>query len=63
MIEENVKIVSHFLRNVYNDEILALGQILTAEAENDKDVLKEYLICVKEFCQKMIDNLNEECNN
>lgn len=63
MIEENVKMVSRFLRNIYNEDIIALGQILNAEAENDKETLKDYLLCVQDFCQKMIDNLDEECNN
>lgn len=57
MIEENVKRASRFLRNVYSEDILALGQILNAEAENDKDMLVEYLACVRDFCQTMIDDL------
>lgn len=57
MIDENVKIASKLLRNVYADNILALGQILNAEAENDKKVLIDYLICVKDFCQSLINEL------
>lgn len=57
MIEETVKIASKLLRNVYDDDIIALGQILNAEAENDKEVLKDYLICVKDFCQSLINEL------
>lgn len=57
MIEENVKNASRFLRNVYSEDILALGQILNAEAENDKETIKDYLSCVAEFCYSLIDDL------
>lgn len=57
MIEENVKIASKFLRNIYNEDIAALGQIINAEAENDKEIIREYLECVKSFSQTLIDSL------
>lgn len=57
MIEENVKTASKFLRSVYGDDILAVGQILNAEAENDKTMLIDYLKCVKDFTERLIDSL------
>ena len=57
MIEEKVKTASKFLRTVYGDDILAVGQILNAEAENDKIILRDYLKCVKDFTERLIDSL------
>lgn len=57
MIEETVKIASNFLRNAYNDDIVALAQILNAEAENDKEVLRDYIECVRTFCDKLYESL------
>ena len=57
MIEENVKIASKFLRKVYDEDIAAIGQILNAEADNDKVMLRDYLECVKDFSQRLIDSL------
>ena len=57
MMEENVKTASKFLRSVYGDDILAVGQILNAEAENDKTMLIDYLKCVKDFTERLIESL------
>lgn len=56
-MEENVKTASKFLRSVYGDDILAIGQILNAEAENDKTMLIDYLKCVKDFTERLIESL------
>lgn len=51
--EETVKI----LKALYKDNLLAMSQIITAEINNDVDVLRCYLECVEKFIKDLKNNL------
>lgn len=56
MKEEKITTACNFLKHVYQDHIITLGTILTAEADKDYDTIVQILEIVKEY----IDNLIKE---
>lgn len=56
MKEEKVTTACNFLKHVYQDQILMIGTILTAEADKDYDTIVQILEIVKGY----IDNLIKE---
>jgi len=46
-----------FLREVYDGSIMDVANILTAEAENDKETILKYLASVKEYTEELIEKV------
>lgn len=46
-----------FLREVYDGSIVDIANILTAEAENDKETILKYLASVKEYAEGLIEKV------
>ena len=47
----------NFLREVYDGSIMDVANILTAEAENDKETILKYLTSVKEYTEGLIEKV------
>ena len=43
----------NLLKNIYQDDFMAVAQIITAEADENKEILIEYLECVEDFVKKL----------
>ena len=50
-----MKKAANFLKHVYNSSIQDVANIVTAEAENDRETIIEYLNAVKEFTEGLIE--------
>ena len=48
------------LKNVYADDFVAVSQIITAEANNDTNTIIDYMHCVSDYCNKIVEILSEE---
>ena len=46
-----------FLREVYDGSIMDIANILTAEADNDKETILKYLASVKEYTEGLIEKV------
>ena len=47
----------NFLREVYGGSVVHVANILTAEAENDKETIIKYLEHVKEYTEGLIEKV------
>lgn len=52
-----MKEVVNFLRAVYEGSVVDVANILTAEADGDKEVLLKYLHTVRDYVDKLIEKL------
>lgn len=59
-MNEYLKIAIKLLRNVYQEDITAISQILVAEADNNIDIILSYLDCVEEFVIKLKEKIKEK---
>ena len=51
------KAAVNFLRYVFKDNVSHMANIVVAEAEGDKDTIKEYLEGIRELIDKWIQEL------
>jgi hypothetical protein len=54
MIKEECKEASRFLQRVFQDDIVMLATIITAEANNDCETLRNILLRIQSVTGKMI---------
>ena len=47
----------NFLRQVYHGSVVNVANIITADAENDKETILEYLEGVKEYTEGLIEKV------
>ena len=47
----------NFLRTVYSESVYDVANIITSEAEEDKESILRYLIAVKEYTEGLIDKV------
>ena len=45
----------NFLRQIYSDSINSIATIVTAEAENNKNIILQYLENVKDYTEGLIE--------
>ena len=50
----------NFLREVYGGSIVDVANIITAEAENDKETILKYLANVKEYTEGLIEKVKSD---
>ena len=60
MVNEYSRIAVNLLKNIYQDDFMAVAQIITAEADNNNEILIEYLDCVEDFVKKLKEKLSNE---
>lgn len=51
------KTAVNFLKHVFDGNVSHMANIVVAEAEGDKDIIKEYLESIKELIDKWIKEL------
>ena len=59
-MNEYLKIAVNLLRNIYQDDFTAIAQIITAEADGNKEIIIDYLTCVEEFVVKLKEKVSNE---
>ena len=59
-MNEYTKMAVNLLKNIYQDDFMAVAQIITAEADENKEILIEYLDCVEEFVKKLKEKLSNK---
>lgn len=59
-MNEYSKIAVNLLKNIYQEDFMAVAQIITAEADENTDILIEYLDCVEKFVKKLKEKLSNE---
>lgn len=47
----------NFLRQVYEGSILDVANILTAEANEDTETIKKYLVEVRDYTEELINKI------
>ena len=48
-----------FLCTVYHNSVFDIAAIRVAEADGNKNEILEYLLCVKNYAEKLIDKVKE----
>lgn len=57
-MNEYTRMAVNFLKNVYQEDFVAVAQIITAEADENNNILIEYLDCVEDFIKKLKEKLS-----
>lgn len=50
----------NFLKHIYSESIPNMANILVAEAENDKETIRNYLLNVREYIDKLLNDESKE---
>lgn len=50
----------NFLKHVYSESVPDIANILVAEAEGDVETIKSYLIGVRDYIDKLINEIENE---
>ena len=55
--KEGLREAVNFLRTVYAESVPDVARIIVAEAEEDTEIIKKYLITVRDYTDKLINKL------
>lgn len=47
----------NFLKHIYSESVPDIANILVAEAENDKEMIRKYLTAVREYIDKLLKKI------
>lgn len=50
----------NFLKHIYSESVPDVANILVAEAEEDKETIKNYLMGVRDYIDKLINEIGSE---
>lgn len=50
----------NILKNIYADDMIAVGTLIRGEAEEDVEMVTDFLDCVSDHIDNLIDALNEK---
>ena len=50
----------NFLKHVYSESVPDLANILVAEAEGDVEMVKDYLLSVRNYIDKLLNEIENE---
>ena len=50
----------NILKNIYADDMIAVGTLIRGEAEEDVEMVTDFLDCVSDHIDNLIDVLNEK---
>lgn len=50
----------NILKNIYGDDMVAVGTLIRGEAEEDVEMMTDFLECVSDHIDNLIDALNEK---
>ena len=50
----------NFLKHIYSESVPDVANILVAEAEGDKETIKNYLMGVRDYIDKLINEIGSE---
>ena len=59
-MNEYTNMAVNLLKNIYQEDFVAVAQIITAEADGDNEILVDYLTCVEDFVKKLKEKLSNE---
>ena len=57
---EQIKTALNFLKHVYSESVPDVANLLVAEAEGDVEVIKDYLLNVRNYIDRLLNKIENE---
>ena len=57
---EQMKTAINFLKHVYSDSVPDVANLLVAEAEGDVEMVKDYLLNVRNYIDRLLNEIENE---